>query len=328
MNFTVSIFFFVILCILMVIYLRTATKFNIIDKPNDRSSHTEHIIRGGGIIFPISILLAFLLFGYPDVWFVTGLLLISSISFADDISPVSNRIRLIIHLIAVAMLFYQLRLFGYQWYLIALAFLFVIGTINAINFMDGVNGITGGYGFITLVSLLYINTTSHFTDSNLIFAAIIAVLIFNFFNFRKKAKCFAGDVGSVSLAFILVFFLLQLLIKTQNVAYILLLLVYGLDVVSTIFFRLIRKENIFKAHRTHFYQFLANEKRMSHLMVASLYCFAQLLVNFFLIVSQFNSITYLVVILFILGMFIVILRFVFEGSRRLTKNADIKQQLK
>jgi len=323
MNYTISLILLVVLFVLMLLYIKTAEKFKIIDKPNRRSSHTDHIIRGGGIIFPIAILIQFPIFGFQNFWFVAGLVLISLISFIDDVKPVANRTRLLFHLVAVAFLFYQLQVFELQWYLISLAFFFVIGTINAVNFMDGINGITGGYGLITLISLLYINQTAEFTDSNLIFCAIMAVLVFNFFNFRKKAKCFAGDVGSVSLAFILVFFLLQLIISTQNISYIILLLVYGLDVVSTIMFRLIRKENIFEAHRTHFYQFLVNEKKMPHLAVAILYSLLQLGINFCLIRFPFSSLTYLVVTLLILGMFIVILRFVFEGYRRLTKNADI-----
>jgi len=323
MNYTVSVIFLLMLFFVMLVYMKTAAQFNIIDKPNQRSSHTDPIIRGGGIIFPIAVLLQFLVFGYQNFWFVAGLLLISFISFIDDVKPVSNRLRLFFHLIAVALLFYQLQLFQLHWYFIALAFFFVIGTVNAVNFMDGVNGITGGYGLITLLSLLYINFTENFTDSSLILAVIIAVVVFNFFNFRKKAKCFAGDVGSVSIAFILVFLLLQLLLKTQNMAYILLLLVYGLDVVSTILFRLIRRENIFEAHRTHFYQFLANEKKMPHLAVATIYCFVQTGINFCLILFPFSDLAYLGIILLILGMFIVILRFVFEGYQRLMKNADI-----
>ena len=323
MNYLISLVSLLLLFILMIIYINIAEKFNIIDKPNQRSSHAIHVIRGGGIIFPIAILIQFPVFGFQYYWFVLGLLLISLISFIDDIKPVSNRIRIFIHFIAVALLFYQLNLFELQWFFIALAFFFVIGTINAVNFMDGINGMTGGYGLITLLSLLYINTTEKFTDSNLMLSVIISVFIFNFFNFRTKAKCFAGDVGSVSLAFIMVCFILQLLLKTQNLNYILMLAVYGSDVISTIIFRLIRKENIFEAHRTHFYQFLVNEKKMPHIMVAMIYCVTQIIINLALISFQFNSLTYLTLILLILGMFIVILRFVFEGYRRLTKNAGI-----
>ena len=323
MTFSLILISIIVFIVIEMGYFQLAKHFHITDHPNDRSSHTLVTIRGGGIIFPIAIFIQFPIFGFQNLWFVAGLVLISLISFIDDVKTVANRTRLLFHLVAVAMLFYQLQVFELQWYLISLAFFFVIGTINAVNFMDGINGITGGYGLITLISLLYINQTAEFTGSNLILCAIMAVLVFNFFNFRKKAKCFAGDVGSVSLAFILVFFLLQLIISTQNISYIILLLVYGLDVVSTIMFRLIRKENVFEAHRTHFYQFLVNEKKMPHLAVAILYSLLQLGINFCLIRFPFSSLTYLVVTLLILGMFIVILRFVFEGYRRLTKNADI-----
>ena len=323
MNYIIALIFLAILTLVMVFYLKAAEKFNIVDRPNERSSHIVHTIRGGGIIFPLAILLQFFAFGFQYSWFVAGLVLISAVSFMDDLKPLSNRVKLFFHLGAVALLFYQLQLFDLVWYFIILAIFFVIGTINAVNFMDGINGMTGGYGLITMVTLLYVNSFEKFTDSNTVLSIIIAILVFNFFNFRKKAKCFAGDVGSVSLAFILVFFLIQLLLKTQNFSYILLLLIYGLDVVSTVLFRLIRKENIFEAHRTHFYQFLVNEKKMSHLMVAILYCLAQISINFCLIHFRFSSLAYLAIIILILGMFIVILRFVCEGYQRLIKNGSL-----
>jgi len=244
------------------LYFKIADHFNIIDKPNHRSSHTSITIRGGGIIFPVAILAFSFYAGFVYPYFLTGLLLISFISFVDDIRELSSKARILFHLTAVALLFYQLNLFILPFYWILAALIFVIGTINAINFMDGINGITGGYGLITICTLYYINTyIIPFTSSGFLIIAILAVLIFNFFNFRTKAKCFAGDVGSVSLAFIVLFFLLQLIIKTQNLSYITLLLVYGLDAVTTIVFRLIRHENIFEAHRRHLYQFLANEKK-------------------------------------------------------------------
>jgi len=194
--------------------------------------------------------------------FILGLIAIAFISFMDDIRPVSNKLRILIHLGAVSLMFFQLGLFNLPFYWIILALIFVIGSINAINFMDGINGITGSYALITLCSLLYINVfITSFTISSFLITSIISLLVFNFFNFRKKAKCFAGDVGSMSIAFIMLFFILQLILKSENFNYLLLILLYGLDAVSTIFFRLWRKENIFDAHRSHFYQYLANEKK-------------------------------------------------------------------
>ncbi|MEX8548399.1 MAG: glycosyltransferase family 4 protein [Mucilaginibacter sp.] len=306
------------------LYFKIADHFNIIDKPNHRSSHTAITIRGGGIIFAFAILAFSFYAGFVYPYFLVGLLLIGFISFMDDIRELSSKVRMLFHITAVALLFYQLHLFVFPVYWILLALVFVIGTINAINFMDGINGITGGYGLVTLVTLQYINAVRvHFTADGFLIVAILAVLVFNFFNFRTKAKCFAGDVGSVSLAFIILFFLLQLIIKTQNPGYFALLLLYGLDAISTIVFRLFRKENIFKAHRSHLYQFLANEKKLPHVLVASLYALVQLGINIcwlaFLSASNFKLAAVLVLVT---GLFVA-LRFLLEGPRRLLKPVKI-----
>jgi len=307
-----------VLLVIELLYFRLADHYQIIDQPNNRSSHTEVTIRGGGIIFPIALLLFPIYFGTANIWFLTGLFLISSISFADDIKHVNNKLRLMIHLAAVGLLFYQLSLFGLSWYLILFAFFFTIGTINAVNFMDGINGITGGYGLITLITLLGINQyVVTFTDSNLLITAVIAVGVFNIFNFRKRAKCFAGDVGSVSLGFILVYFILSLILKTENFNYILFLLVYGLDVVSTIIFRLIRKENVLEPHRSHFYQYLFNDRRIPHIIVSLLYIALQLVINILLIYSRIDSIFILVTLLILSGIVFVKMRFMLEGTKKL-----------
>ncbi len=314
----------ILLFVAELLYFKIADHYNIIDKPNHRSSHTAITIRGGGIIFPFAILAFSFYAGFVYLYFLVGLLLISFISFVDDIRELSSKVRMLFHITAVALLFYQLHLFVFPVYWILLALVFVIGTINAINFMDGINGITGGYGLVTLVTLQYVNAVRvHFTADGFLIVAILAVLVFNFFNFRTKAKCFAGDVGSVSLAFIILFFWLQLIIKTNNPGYFALLLLYGLDAVSTIMFRLFRKENIFKAHRSHLYQFLANEKKLPHTLVASLYALVQLGINIcwlaFLSASNFKLAAVLVLVT---GLFIA-LRFLLEGPSRLLKPAKI-----
>ncbi|WP_443945493.1 UDP-GlcNAc--UDP-phosphate GlcNAc-1-phosphate transferase [Pedobacter sp. AW1-32] len=315
---------FALLFGLMNLYLKVADRYNVIDKPNERSSHTEHTIRGGGIIFPIAMLLAFLFSGFEYAWFTIGLLLISVISFLDDLKPRDFKVRFFIHLLSVLFLFFQLKLFQFDWYVLLLALFFVIGSINAINFMDGINGITGGYALLTLLTLLYIDIFSvAFIDHMFIIVAIISVIVFNFFNFRKKAKCFAGDVGSVSIAFILLFFLIKLMVVSNNVSYILLLLIYGLDVVTTMSFRMLRKENIFEAHRTHFYQFLANEKKIPHLKVALGYCLVQFAVNLGIICFPIDKLSYLVPILIITGTLIVLLRLITQGFKKLIGHIDI-----
>ena len=306
-----------VLTSLLLFYFRLAVQFKIIDKPNQRSSHSRITIRGGGIIFPIAILLQALFSGFQYPLFTSGLLLISVVSFYDDLRPLSNKIRLFVHLLSVCLLFMQAGLMAYPVWIIIPVYILVIGTINAYNFMDGINGITGAYSLITILSLYFINETQFvFVFSEWLIIVAISLLVFNFFNFRKKAKCFAGDVGSVSMAFIVIFFLLLLILKSQDLKYIGLLLFYGLDTVSTIIFRLIRKENIFEAHRSHFYQYLANIKGWPHLMVATLYLVVQLMVNILILYSDLNSVTFLVFIM-VSGFIFIGLRFAVEGRSNL-----------
>jgi UDP-N-acetylmuramyl pentapeptide phosphotransferase/UDP-N-acetylglucosamine-1-phosphate transferase len=301
----------------MLFYFRTAMKFGIIDTPNHRSSHSHATIRGGGIIFPIAIFLQALFTGFDYPLFSIGLFLISAISFYDDLRPLSSKIRLLVHLIAVSLLFAQADLLTYTVWIIIPAYILVIGTINAYNFMDGINGITGAYSLITILSLYFINESGiQFVSNELLIITVLALLVFNCFNFRKKAKCFAGDVGSVSMAFIIIFFILLIILKTEDLKYIGLLLFYGLDTVSTIIFRLIRRENIFEAHRSHFYQYLANVIGWQHLWISTLYMIVQLMVNLLIFYSDWDSVDLLIFIL-VSGIVFAGLRFVIEGKRNL-----------
>lgn len=305
------------LFLIEILYFRLATRYGIVDRPNHRSSHQNLTIRGGGIIFPIAIVLYSLFNGFAYPLFISGLFIISVISFFDDLKPLSRIIRLIGHLLAVSLLFLETGIEGYAFWILALVGVVVIGTINAYNFMDGINGITGAYSFITLLSLYYINhSIIEFINQEVLIISIIAIVVFNYFNFRRVAKCFAGDVGSVSIAFVLVFFIMMLIIRSEDFKYIGLLLLYGLDSATTIMFRIIRKENIFDAHRSHLYQFLANEKRWPHLSISFLYLFVQLLVNVFVVRNDHDIVNF-VIISIIFGLFFIGVRFLIEGKSKL-----------
>lgn len=253
-------------------YFKLAAHYDIIDKPNQRSSHTSITIRGGGIVFYLGMLLYSVFYGFEYPYFLTGLTLIAVISFMDDLKEMNRRLRLVVHFTAMVLMFYEWGLFsGLPWWYIAVGLIFCTGIINAYNFMDGINGITGGYSLVVLGALAYINNSLAFIDQQLLWVALISVMIFNFFNFRKKARCFAGDVGSVSTAFIIVFILGKIIIFTGDLSFIILLAVYGVDSILTIIHRLILKENIFQAHRKHAYQLLANELKIPHVTVALIY---------------------------------------------------------
>ena len=256
-----------------------ADKFNIIDKPNERSSHSRITLRGGGIIFYFGALAYFLSNHWEYPWFMLALTLITFISFVDDVRSTSQGLRLVFHFTAMALMFYQWGLFSLSWWWIIIALIICTGIINAYNFMDGINGITGGYSLVILGALAYINSEiTTFVEPALINTVLCSVLVFCFFNFRKKAKCFAGDVGSVSIAFILLFLIGKLIIKTEDFSWIILLSVYGVDSVLTIIHRLMLHENIGLPHRKHMYQLMANELKIPHVGVSLIYMGAQALV--------------------------------------------------
>ena len=250
----------VLLFLAELFYFRIADKCNIIDKPNERSSHTRITLRGGGIIFYFGALAYFLANHFEYPWFILALTLITFISFVDDVRSTSQGLRLVFHFTAMALMFYQWGLFSLPWWTIIVALIVCTGIINAYNFMDGINGITGGYSLVVLAALAYINKeiVPGFVNQDLIVTVLCAVLVFNFFNFRKQAKCFAGDVGSVSIAFIILFLIGKLIIETENFSWMILLVVYGVDSVLTIVHRVMLHENIGQPHRKHLYQIMAN----------------------------------------------------------------------
>ena len=269
----------VLLFLAELFYFRIADKCNIIDKPNERSSHTRITLRGGGIIFYFGVLAYFLTSHFEYPWFMLALTLITFISFVDDIRSTSQILRLVFHFSAMALMFYQWGLFSLPWWTLFVALIVCTGIINAYNFMDGINGITGGYSLVVLVALAYINeAVVSFVEQDFILTVLCSVFVFNFFNFRKRAKCFAGDVGSVCIAFVLLFFIGKLVIRTEDFSWIILLVVYGVDSVLTIIHRLMLHENIGLPHRKHLYQIMANELKIPHVVVSSVYMLVQALV--------------------------------------------------
>lgn len=291
---------FVILLVLELVYFKIADKCNIIDKPNERSSHSTIVLRGGGIIFMLGLWIwaAFtsagllntgLGFGYP--WFLAAVTLIAGVSFVDDIRSLPDSVRLVAQFVAMGLMFYQLDMLHWEmWWVVIIALIVCVGASNVINFMDGINGITGGYALSVLLPLLLINNGAAgcdlnaqvaFVPTSLIMTVILADVVFCLFNFRPKgkAKCFAGDVGSIGIAFILLFMIGQLIMKTSDVTYLIFLLVYGVDGCLTICHRIMLHENLGEAHRKHAYQLMANELKIGHVKVSLLYMGIQMAVS-------------------------------------------------
>lgn len=317
-----------IICLFLIelLYFKIADRYNIIDKPNQRSSHSQITLRGGGIIFPLAIITALLNYQATQWYLTLAVCAIALISFLDDIITLNNKIRISIHFLAVLLVIYQI-MFNQDisssflsepltFISILLAFIIIIGIINAYNFMDGINGITVIYSIVAVGSFYLIQEVKDIAilDTQIIVVTGASLLVFGYFNLRKKAKAFAGDVGSISIALFICFFIAQLIYHTQDFRWILLLGIYGLDAVATIFCRVLRKENIFEAHRSHFYQFLANEKKISHVFIAFAYGFAQLALNLVLVYS-----TYTIAYTVFIGITVIYIsmRLKWEGNKRL-----------
>jgi UDP-N-acetylmuramyl pentapeptide phosphotransferase/UDP-N-acetylglucosamine-1-phosphate transferase len=283
----------VILLAAELIYFRIADKCNIIDKPNERSSHSTIVLRGGGVIFSLSMVVWAILMVVQGnaiaqyLPFLCSLVLICGISFWDDVKSLPDSLRMAVQIISILLMFWSMGLYtaadSWLWtaVIVVVALFFCVGATNFINFMDGINGITAAYSFAMLLPILLMNRGLGFIEESYLIVAILGVIVFSIFNFRPKgkAKCFAGDVGSIGIAFIILFALGRLMLATKDVTYIVFFLVYGIDGSLTIFHRIMLHENLGQAHRKHAYQLMANELGMSHVVVSLLYMAIQLVIS-------------------------------------------------
>lgn len=284
---TYVIIFFVLLA-LELIYFKVADKFNIVDKPNERSSHSTIVLRGGGVLFSLSMYAwaVLIMVQGQDISvylpFLCGLSLIAGVSFIDDVHSLPDKVRLVAQIVAIVLMFWSIGIVSWSvWWIVPIALVVCVGAMNIVNFMDGINGITAGYALAVFIPLLFLNKKYGFIEESYIVVGILGVLVFCIFNFRPKgkAKCFAGDVGSIGIAFIILFALGKLIIQTGDMTYLILLLLYGVDGVLTICHRIILCENLGKAHRKHVYQLMCNELKIGHVKVSLLYMFLQLAVS-------------------------------------------------
>ncbi|MBD5190232.1 MAG: glycosyltransferase family 4 protein [Bacteroidales bacterium] len=296
---------YVIVTILLIFlelgYFRLADKYNIIDKPNLRSSHSSITLRGGGVIFLLGAWLFWVLFGFQYSWFMAGLTIIGAVSFVDDIRSIAGKWRLLAQFTSVLLMLRQFgELISPEWWVVIIALIVCVGIINAYNFMDGINGITGGYSLAVLLPMIYLNLRLDFISMPFLIITGLSLLVFCFFNFRKRAKCFAGDVGSISIAYILLFSLGTLILVTDDISYIVFLAVYGVDVVMTILHRMMLHDNLGRAHRKHAYQLMVNELKLPHLAVAAGYMGLQLIISAGRIFLPVNPNLYLGCVLLVL----------------------------
>lgn len=283
---------FILLFILELVYFRIADKYNIIDKPNERSSHKRIVLRGGGIIFLIGAWIWSIVFGFEYPWLLAGVTLAAGVSFIDDIHSLPDSVRLLTQFAAMLLVFVDVGIFsveslglsvesqwmqvGWMALIVVVALVVCVGATNIYNFMDGINGITGGYSLAVLIPLMLLNRKHGFVEESYLIVVGLSLLVFCFFNFRTKAKCFAGDVGSIGIALLLLFAIGRLVVQTGDVTWLVLLLVYGVDGCLTIIHRMMLHENLGQAHRKHAFQLMANELKMRHTTVSIIYMLLQL----------------------------------------------------
>lgn len=280
----------IVLLLIEICYLQIAKRVRIVDKPHLQSSHKGVIIRGGGILFYFAYLLWFFFSGmlYPLIFI--GLTIMAITSFADDVHSISPKVRLVLQFAAMIVMLYETHVFNLGLQSLLLLSVVCVGAINIYNFMDGINGMTGGYSFVVLLALMGVNLlVLEFIDNHLLAYMLLADVIFCFFNFRKRAKCFAGDVGSLSMGFVVIFLLLKLMFADAHMYWISFVSVYLVDGGLTILHRLMLKENILKPHKKHAYQIMANELKMPHLKVALIYMGLQSLCCLWFIASPNNA---------------------------------------
>ena len=263
-------------------YYGYALRKRILDIPSQRSSHRVPTVRGGGILFFLGVLTGYLAFVFPAFpWFFGGFLLLSFTGWLDDRKNLSARVRFPIQLAAVLMILQDAGLFAadFHWGIKLLAVIVALGFVNAFNFMDGINGITGLYSLVLLGALAVLNQRVNIWDERWLGIIALSVLAFGYFNFRRHALMFAGDTGTMALAAFFLFALAKYMVELRSPVLLLFVLLYGTDSAMTIIRRLWYGENIFRAHRWHVYQKLVDRYKWKHMSVAAMYALVQVLID-------------------------------------------------
>lgn len=276
-----------LLVLSLYIYFPIARKHKLLAGVNNRSSHKKPVITAAGFIFYMSYIIYMIdcivcRVEIPWLWFV-GLTILAVVSFIDDLKDVWFLIRLVAQTVAASLLLLHIALHAgiamtnsvSQWSAALLLLIISVGLFNLYNFMDGLNGMLGGLALSMSIPLLLIDLfvfdARNFVDPELIGLTIASTVVFLFFNFRRAPRCFSGDVGSIVLGYMMVYFVVSLIVKTGNVAYLLLFSAVLIEAGLTVLQRLLAGDNIFAPHRIHLFQLYCNEFYKSHLFVSTMY---------------------------------------------------------
>lgn len=273
----ISVFTSLVFCAAAGVALK---RYGVVDRPNQRSSHTIPTIRGGGIgivlSWPTLLMLAYGVgFEHNGLSGVVLLALgLSLVSFFDDINPLPASVRFLVHsAVAIGGLIF-VGVEGIHWTLLLISFLFIAGYTNAFNFMDGINGLAASQTVITglgtaAIAILVEGHSESFTVllSLVLSGSAVGFLPYNF----PRARMFMGDVSSASIGYVLAMLAMGLIYNHGVLLVVPFLCIHAnfiLDTGITLLKRILRGENIKAAHRSHFYQLLVRSG-WSHTKVTS-----------------------------------------------------------
>jgi len=264
----------------------------LLDIPNERSSHARPMPRGGGLAIVV-VTLAGIWITFPfihsvlSVWqllaFTIGALLIAGVSWLDDLRSLPTYVRFAVHLICAILVclafgeWNELNLPGVGNFILGLwgwplTLVWIVGLTNAYNFMDGIDGIAGGQAAVAGLGWAIIGIISQ--QPFLCTAGIL--LAFSSLGFLghnwPPAKIFMGDVGSAFLGY--TFAVLPVIAARGDARFVLIGILFVwpfvFDAAFTFVRRLVKRENVFAAHRSHLYQRLVISG-LSHQTVTLLY---------------------------------------------------------
>jgi len=268
------IYFIILILSLLIIIWLLSNKFNILSNPNERSSHIHPKSRLGGLGIFISIILSILFFNDINIAMIPliGFIFIFTIGLIDDLIDLPPIIKLVGQSIACAILIY-----GEYYFLlpyipndisIIINFFTFLALLNAVNFMDGLDGLVGGYLEMLLFTLIILVTTFDIPYYNLQFLLLLMMVVLAFLAFNQyPSSIFMGDSGSLSLGYMLIFISVDILNKIEYgyIIFIILFLCPLLDLINVISRRLISRKSPFSADKRHIHHTICRVlKSQSH----------------------------------------------------------------
>lgn len=309
--------------------VRFGSYFGYIDRPSHRSSHRINTPKGGGVgILAAFVFISIILSIKIEYWVPAFIL--SLVSLLDDRFDLSSRFRLIVQFVLAGIVVFNFKEFNWissnlndflnEMIGVALSgtlLVFVVGTSNFFNFMDGINGIAAVTGSIAFCSLGYIALRNGTDDiAILMFGICFACLGFLYWNF-PNAKVFMGDVSSILLGFLFstgVVFLSNSL--SDFICYAGFILPFYADEAATMYQRIRNKDPLSKPHRKHLYQVLVNEGNIKHWKVSLGYGILQIAICTLLILTR--PISLLLPVLIIVFFFVFFVLVDFRVKKKLT----------